>query len=84
MDNSWDCERCGETHEGEEDCCFCGGEGSDEGEYCECPAGQRAEAAAMAEWSWMAPLAKQYNRAKREGDEEQAQAIKAEVDARRC
>lgn len=79
MDNSWDCEHCGETHEKEEDCCFCHGEGSDEGQYCECPAGQRAQAEEMKQWEWMSPIAKRYNQAKRLDDEETAAAIKAEA-----
>ena len=83
MDNSWECEHCDEVHEKPDECCFCYGEGHDEGQYCSCPTGVRLEKEATAEWAWMAPLAKQYNRAKREGDEETAAAIKAEVDVRK-
>ena len=80
---SWECEHCDEDHESPEDCCFCGGEGSDEGQYCSCPAGEALWKAAQAEFAWMEPLAKRAVQAERDGDHESADALKQEAMIRR-
>ncbi len=41
MTKEWGCYYCDEFHNKPEECCFCQGEGHDEGIYCECPAGKK-------------------------------------------
>jgi hypothetical protein len=60
------CERCDDV-------------GHREGEWCDCPAAERARAAALAEWDWMAPLARRYNQLRREGLDDEAEALERMV-----
>lgn len=76
------CEICGaEIVVTEPDQCpLCHGEGwYDDGEWCHCPKGKADEAANARQYAYMAPLARQHNRAIREGDHELAASIKAEA-----
>jgi len=80
---SWECTKCDEDHEKPEDCCFCGGEGSDDGEWCDCPSGEAAWKEEVKQYEWMIPLVKKSIRAERDGDYETAEGLRQEAMVRK-